>query len=285
MLEDLSRAIIDGKYYWKLIFDYDNTGNTEPYRTKYKYSKKKSVSSKEIMSQTFNAKFAFTYDNKSGVTLEFEGVGEGSSNVEYNIHIETAYELVKTSETNQAIEETFEEEREYTIGGGSVGTLYQLCYLTQGVVVETDTFVTDPRSDIFVKLKFSCHRHILGLEDILNIFSHTFPGSSNVREWTHIRDSIVQNTALPALSQFKLFVTTLGGITPESSNTIEWASIRQTCQEILKGWGDTDKQLLFKKLLERFSVTRPGNENTEEWSAIRTLSDKILIGLKELPWD
>jgi hypothetical protein len=78
-------------------------------------------------------------------------------------------------------------------------------------------------------------------------------------------------------------VETLGGITPGSSNTVEWAAIRTTCAEVLAAWDTTDKQLLFKKLLERFSVTHPGSENTVEWAAIRALSDNILAGLKELP--
>jgi hypothetical protein len=283
MAEDVTTTVADGKYYWQLIFSYDNSANTKDLKQTYSYTKKKTVSSKDFLSNKFNVNTGFAYNNKTSVSVKFEGIGEGSSSVEYDFHIDTAYELQKTSETDQLIEEEDKETREYNIGAGGKLNLYQLCYTTDGVAIQADIFASQPQPDAIVKLKFSCHTSILGLEDILELFSHTFPGSSNVQEWTHIRDSIIQNITSPALTQFKQFVETLGGITPGSSNTVEWAAIRTTCAEILAAWNTTDKQLLFKKLLERFSVTHPGSENTVEWAAIRTLSDNILAGLKELP--
>jgi hypothetical protein len=284
VVDNVPQTIADGRYFWKLIFHYANTDNPGEIKTSYKYTKLKKVRSEEFLSHKFNISTAFTYNNKSSVTLQFEGLGDGSQNVEYNIHAETGYELQNTSETDTEINESVEETREYTIGGGGVLDLYQLCYETVGVSVETDTFSTEPLTDIIVKLKFACHKHILGLQEILDGFSHTRPRSENTEEWKEIRDSIVKNSALPELMKFKRLVETLGGIKPRSSNIAEWQAIRTTCQEILEAWDQTDMQRLFNKLLQRFSITVPGSSNKEEWQAIRGTSDRILNGLKELSW-
>jgi hypothetical protein len=276
-------AVIEGRYYWQLVFNYDNSDNTGDITQTYKYKQIKTVSSRELILNTFKINSEFTYKSETSASVKFEGVGEGSASVEYTIHIDTAYELQKTSETNTTIMEESEKTRQYVIGPGGKLSLYQLHYVTEGVAVEADIFATAPQPDAIVKLKFRAFTRILGLADVLYLFSHTFPESSNKAEWERIRENIVRNSAAPADTQFKLFVGTLEGISPGSSNTREWAGIRSTCSEILLQWDNTDKQLLFKKLVARFSSTVPERENTREWGKIRQLSDEILAGLKELP--
>ena len=155
--------------------------------------------------------------------------------------------------------------------------------MIDGVDLKTDTFVSDPGKAAVVKLAFSCHKRILGLEEILDQYSHTRPGVVNIQEWEAISDSIIRSTTSPASAQFKDFVTVLGQTKP-GLNQAEWAKIRMTCVDILRDWDNADKQLLFKMLLERFAVTKPGRDNLDEWTAIRNLSLRILSGLKELPW-
>jgi hypothetical protein len=280
MAEDL--AIIDGRYFWQLVFNYDNTDNTGDITQKYSFKRVKTVNSRELLSNKFHVNTDFTYKSEASASLKFEGLGEGSANVEYTIHLDTAYELQKTSETSTTIEEESSETREYTVGPGGKLSLYQLHYTTDGVNVEADIFATTPQPDAIVKLKFRAMSRILGLQDILYLFSHTFPERSNKNEWERISSSIVRNSSQPAETQFRLFVETLSGIVPGSSNTREWAGIRNTCEEILSWWDNTDKQLLFKKLISRFSVTVPESENQREWGKIRQLSDEILAGLKEV---
>src|SRR5262249_34581784 len=152
----------------------------------------------------------FTYKAEGSASLKFEGLGEGSATVGYTIHLDTAYELQKTSETNTTIEEESSEMRSYTIGPGGKASVYQLHYITDGVTVEADIFASTPEPDAVVKLKFGVVTRILGLEDILYLFSHTFPERSNKDEWDRIRSSIVRNASEPLETQFRLFVGTLG---------------------------------------------------------------------------
>jgi len=176
-----------------------------------------------------------------------------------------------------------EEERTWTIGPQSKLTVYRLRYVDDaGMTISTDIFSTSPMTEVFVDMKFGCTPHILGLNDILLLFSHTFPESENKVEWENIRNSIVANTDKSETERFKLFVSNLSTITPGSSNKVEWAAIRNTCHEILNSWDNTDKQPLFQKLLTRFSVTKPESSNKVEWAKIRELSDKILAGLTKL---
>jgi hypothetical protein len=278
-------TVADGRYYWKLLFNYDNTGNTGEIVDQLVYRKVTKANGKDFMSQKFNIDTGFTYDNQASASIQFEGVGEGSDKVEYNFHIETAYELQKTSETYTEIDETVEQTRKFTIGPNGKLKLYQLCYATDGVDLETTTVATEPQPDAIVKLKFAYVNRILGLEDILKQFAETFPERSNTEEWRSLRDRIVQSSALSGLTEFHSFVEALSEFVPKSSNVREWAAIRETCNEIEGAWPvENNKQLLFKKLLLRFSVTRPESENTREWAAIRNLSDKILAGMKEVNW-
>jgi hypothetical protein len=292
---DAGTQVIDGKYYWELIFSYDNRDNPGTITRKVKRTTKTSVHSKALLKHKFHIDLGYKFESKASASLKFEGLGEGSASVSHEFHVKTAEDLERQSETDEKIDTEVTEEKEYVIGPRGMLNLYQLCYQTDGVTGRTETEATQPLPDQIVKLKFSCQRRILGLPEILEKFSHTDPGQANQPEWRAIRNSIIQNTNQPALTQFKCFVEQLNKTSPTVHNIPEWTEIRNTCTEILGSWekrgdpdewgrGQTDKQLLFKKLLSRFSVTRPNLHNLNEWAEIRALSDKILTGLRELPY-
>lgn len=275
-------TVAEGTYHWELVFSFDNKDNPGTITDKTKIVKRRKVDYKEFLSNKLGVDAGFTYKNESSVSLKFEGVGEASDKMEFGFHLDLAYELVKTVEKNETIEETSEVERDFVVGPGGKLDLYRLTYITDGMVQKTDIVATEPGDDIKVKLKFKCVKRILGLRDILHLFSHTFPGSSNIEEWNTIRNSIVENSDRPQEEAFRNFVETLKTITPKTDNTVEWVEIRKTCTQILEAWGKEDKQILLSKLLTRFSTTKPTRHNTKEWEEIRRVSDEILGGVQSL---
>lgn len=114
MAEDIESVIAEGRYFWELVFSYDTGGNVE-IKHEYKVSRKHVVNYKQFMSTKFNITSGFIYDNKSSASIKFDGVGEGSDNVEFGFHIDTAYELERTSQTDETIDVETEETRDYTI--------------------------------------------------------------------------------------------------------------------------------------------------------------------------
>ncbi|WP_355290996.1 hypothetical protein [Methylobacterium sp. EM32] len=274
-------TIVDGRYFWQLVFDYDNTHNSGEIKHEYKTRQKRVITSRELISHRFSVNTGFSYGNKQSASVVFEGVVDVGASTEYKFHIETAYELQKTSETSETIETEHEETRTYVIGPHSKVSLYQLCYTTDGVQLATNIFVTNPKPDLNVKLKFSCIKYILGFDDILLQFSRTFPGSDNKVEWERIRESIMSHRSASQRDQFRAFVESLSGITPGRDNKVEWELIRKTCEEIKAEFETKDMQVLFNKLLHRFSTTTPGSSNRVEWQAIRELSQRILAGMRQ----
>lgn len=271
-----------GRYYWELLFSYDNSNNSGTITDKTTVTKRTRVDSKSFMSNKFNVASGFKYNNETSASVKFEGLGEGSEKSSFSYHLDLAYELVKTSETATSTDTEVKTERNYTVGANSKLNLYRLCYECEGSSIATDIVATQPQNDVRVDLKFVCQKRILGLGDILNLFSHTTPGSSNKVEWENIRNDIVKNSDKDALTQFKAFVANLKTITPGSDNKVEWAAIRQTCQEIQDAWDTTDKQRLFIKLLNRFSATNPGHDNRDEWQRIRDLSNNIISNTSQV---
>lgn len=265
---------VEGRYYWSLLFDYENPNSTGSIVRKQRITRKRTVDSKYFMSHNFDVKTGFSFRNKSSASLKFDGV-TASSETEWNFHLDLAYQLVKTVETAEKIEEESVLEEEYTIGPGGRLALYQLCYSSDGVSHTTDTTSTTPRDDVVVRLKFTCVKHILGLNDMLEQFSHTFPNSANKPEWENIRNSIVEYSDRTEEEAFRNFVETLRTVKPHRDNKPEWTAIRETCEEILHDWDARDKQDLFNKLAYRFSVTKPNRDNKPEWQAIRDLADEI----------
>lgn len=274
-------TIVDGRYFWQLVFDYDNTDNSGEIKHEYKARQKRVITSRDLISHRFSINAGFSYANQKSASIVFEGVVDVGASTEYKFHIETAYELQKTSETSETIETEHEETRTYVIGPHSKVRLYQLCYTTDGVHLATNIFVTNPKPDVHVQLKFSCVKNILGFDEVLQQFSNTFPGRDNRVEWERIRESIMSNRSASQRDQFRAFVECLSGITPGRDNKIEWELIRKTCGEIKAEFETKDMQVLFNKLLHRFSNTTPGSSNTLEWQAIRDVSKRILAGIRQ----
>lgn len=278
----METVIVKGKYYWELIFNYDNSENPGTIEDKSIIKKKKTINSKIFLSTKFNITTQFKFENESSFSLKFDGVGDGSNKIMYSIHIDTSYELVKSSEKSETIEEETEIERTYTVGPHGKLSLYRLCYEMNGVEIKTDIVSTNPEENVFIDLNFSCIKQILGLDIILNLFGNIFPQSSNIREWKRIRDDIIKYSNKSQEEKFKKFIEILNTIVPKKDNKGEWSDIRNTCNEILIEWENIDKQLLFKKILTRFSSIYPRKHNKGEWASIRDLSNKILNGLKQI---
>ncbi len=271
-----------GRYYWELIFSYDNSDNEGTLTDKTTVTKRTRVDSKSFMSNKFNVSSGFKYNNETSASVKYEGLGEASEKSSFSYHLDLAYELVKSSETATSVDTEVKTERSYTVGARSKLNMYRLCYECEGSSIATDIVATQPQDDVRVDLKFVCQKRILGLGDILNLFGHTFPGSSNTLEWASIRNDIVKNSDKDALTQFQAFVANLKTITPGDDNKNEWAAIRTTCQEIEDAWETTDKQRLFIKLLTRFSNTNPARDNRDEWQRIRDLSNNIVTNTSQV---
>lgn len=122
--------------------------------------------------------------------------------------------------------------------------------------------------------------NILGLREIIDQFLNTSPRESNKEEWKKIRENIIKYSTKPDVEVFRSFVDELSKIEP-LHNKDEWNGIRKTCWEIKDEWEETNKQLLFNKLLTRFESTIPSIHNKEEWDVIRKLSKSILHGVKQ----
>lgn len=281
MTTDIAKTTVDGRYFWKLVFDYDNSKENNDITVDYTYEYKTTLDIKEFISRKFGIESGFSYKNKQNASVKFEGLVDVGGSIEYEAHIKTALEFQNTFESAEKIERTDKETRTYKIGAYSKMRLYQLCYTTDGALVSTRTFANDPRPDLVIKLNFSCKKSILGFDEIVEQFSRTFPSEDNKVEWSRIRETILTNLSKPQTVQFKAFVDCLSGISPGRDNIEEWKLIRKTCNEIITEFDNTNHQLLFNKLLHRFSTTTPGKSNRVEWEAIRNLSNRILKEMKQ----
>jgi len=281
----LEKTVV-GTYKWKLIFDYDNSGNSASINHKIEYSRTEKVSSRQFLKNTFKVNAAFDYKQEASAKVSLTKVGDASSTITATAHLDTAYELVQESETKTDIDQTHKESKDYTVGPKSRFTLYQLCYTMDGVDVATDTLASTngraPDPDVTVPLTFSCTTSVLGFPDIVDQLFKTVPGSSNVEEWARIRQNITLNRDASEEEAFYQLVTTLNSTVPGRDNKDEWARIRVACSHILDSWADTDKTLLLKVLLSQFADTRPSNDNKDEWEAIRNVSNAILTALREV---
>jgi hypothetical protein len=271
-----------GRYFWELVFSLDNSGNSGSITRSTKIRSERKTSFKELLTNKFNIQTAYTLNSKSSVSLKFDGLGDGSGSTDQSLHLEVANDIVRSTETGVETNEVAEFEEVFNIAGGGKLEVYRLCYATDGGIRKSDIIATQPKDDIFVNLRFTAQTRILGLNEILDRFLNTFPGSSNVVEWQNIRNGIVSISDRSSEEKFRGFVEILSGVTPGHENTVEWANIRQTCSEILADYDSKDKQDLFKKLLTRFLVTVPGSSNTVEWARIRDVSSNVLNSTSQI---
>lgn len=270
---------VTGRYYWELVFSYDNSANkTSSIEYDVEYTKTKRVDSKQFMSNKFNVNTGFKFENEASASMSFDGLGSASDKTSYSYHLDLAYELVKTSETAASISESKTIQKKFKIGPGDKMSIYRLCYDSDAGSQRTDIEASAPlnEDDVTVAMNFSCVKRIVGLGAILATFRNTTPSEENMVEWASIRDNIVKNSDKPGEQRFRSFVESLRKIFPKNSNTVEWSGIRDTCGEIIDDWNRTEKQLLFQKLLNRFTTVKPSRSNTVEWAAIRDLSTRIL---------
>ncbi len=272
---------VTGKYYWELVFNYDNSDNGSEIEYKATYHRKKSVNYKDFLSSKLNITSGYKLENQSSTSIKYDGFN-ASNTINYSVHQEVASELVSTSESATTIDDESDVIQDYHVAPHSKLALYRLCYIMDGVTVTTDTVSTTTNVPVFVQLHFTVTTHILGLGQTLNQFAHTFPGSSNVSEWANIRNEIVGASDTSEEVQFKQFVQVLAVTHPTRDNIAEWNAIAQTSNEVLRDWQSIDKQALLIKLLNRFSVTKPGRDNIAEWTAIRNVVDPILHSINRL---
>lgn len=275
-------TLVKGRYYWKLLFNLDNSTNSKTLQWMQHIRTEQTIDCKEFLKSQFNITADYKYKNETTASLSFDGV-TGGAKTNYSVHEDVARELVSISQNTKTTTETKDVTQTYNIGPRSKLSLYQLCYDSDGVSYETDTVSTSPTKAVFVEMRFTCLKRILGLNDVLFLFGHTFPEHDNVGEWNAIRNSVVQYSDKSQEVAFKHFVEMLSTIRPQQENIGEWGDIRATCNELLKSWeSESNKTLLFKKLLYRFSVIVPHSANQGEWRAIRQLSNEILSGMAEV---
>lgn len=271
-------AVIQGRYYWQLVFHYDNRNNTGTIVREFELVRRQSINVKDFYSRTFRIEEAFKFEQKANFGLKFSIVNIGGS-TDFNLHRETSTELVERSETGQTREETLTDRHRYEVAGGGMLNLYRLVYVSNGVLVPTEIVSTEHSDDIFVDIEFTVTPRLLGFDKIRDQLSTTRPSRDNIVEWDAIRQSIVRYRDQPEQVQFRRLVEALGEIRPGQDNLLEWRQIRGTSAEILASWDYVEKQRLLIKLLEQFRITSPAHDNVREWQEIQRVSSEILGGL------
>lgn len=284
MKTSATEATAKGRYSWELIFSMDNTRNDDVgtiIKQEIEIVTTRSIDSRRFVSNTFSIQSGFSFRQETSASLVFKGTAIGSSS-EFSTHLEVANEITRTFETQTSIEEQNSERQTYKIGPGDTIDLYQLVYAFEGAIVRTGILATVPRDDIEVELVFGVEEKIVGLDELLEVLLSIRPNRDNKEEWSDIRSSIVSASDKSYPDAFRSLVETMSGIRPRRDNRSEWADIRETCREILAAWDTTDKHLLLKKLLSRFTATHPGRDNKKEWSDIRQVSKEILEDLRQV---
>lgn len=274
----MTEIICHGKYYWQLVFDYDNSNNSGSIDEEFVIKENKVVDKKEFLKKKLNIQHNYTFNSQTSFSIKYvESVLESNLNSTntYNVHDAIAKEYETISDTNERHEYETIHKKKYTIGPHSKLQLYMLCYETDGATVKTGIVSTSPNKNYNIIIKFNVTMYILGLNELESRLMNTFPGIDNISEWRRIRDVIIQNSTKPDEQRFLELVKVMNQTHPGSSNRVEWNDIRGTCNEILQEWS-TEKQLLFIKLLKRLSTIHPSVDNKKEWGEIRSVVDNIL---------
>lgn len=270
-----SNIVLSGKYYWELMFSYDNSENVGTILHKFKITKKRVISTKYVLNKVLNVKNNYRFGHKSSTSISLSKVVDVNGSVDFSIHREVSKELSVKVETGEELVEETIIEQVYEIGPKSKLKLYRLCYEMDGVIVKTDIVSSSPMEDAYVELHFDMSNRILGLQEILEHLSTIRPREDNKLEWKAIRDSIIRHSDDSMETQFRSLLEILSGTTPGHDNKVEWGEIRRTCLEIIEEWDDGEKQLFLVKLLRRFESIFPGRDNKEEWASIRSESRRI----------
>ncbi len=275
MKSTIGTITVMGTYYWELVFDYDNTGNSATFIHKHTIVESKKFHSRAFAKEKFNLTSGYKLEAKTSVDLKFLK-SSGSGSLSYSFHSELATELEKTYEETLDYEYTSTIEKTYNIGPGSKATLYQLMFKSDFGTYATRTISTFPKPVEYVYLDFELNEEILGLEDMLdNVLLTTSPGRGNIGEWAEIRDNIVRYSSYDDHTRLYQLLSTLKTISPSRDNILEWAAIRTTSTEILNNWNTINRNSLYRQLLARFRDTNPWRDNTLEWANIRAEATSI----------
>ena len=277
---------VRGRYYWELVFSYNNSQNDGTIVEEQEINISKTVSAKTFFRNKFQRSSSYQTQTKSSLSLKFAGIVDigGSGEVETSSHLELATELERSAELNKTIEETRKVRRTFEIKPRSKLELYRLCYEMEGSLIKTEIVATTPKDDVFVDLSFVMVEHILGLSELLGVLVTTVPKEYNKKAWRHIRDMIVANSDKSEEVAFKALVTQMGQTDPQDKKRL-WSSVRVTCAELLRDWQGGDKNRLFHKLLVRLESTAPADEqkNKKEWERIRSTCAALLGSISEQP--
>ncbi len=130
---------------------------------------------------------------------------------------------------------------------------------------------------ILIWSNYAFAQDLPGFTMLAGVLLETKPGRDNVVEWVTIRNDTVSSSHKSDDERLYDLAVTMSGIEPGLDNKVEWANIRQTCNEIVSGWGDTeDKTGFYRKLLNRLKEATPGRDNLDEWRRIRKTANEIL---------
>ena len=271
----VGRTTVTGTYYWKLVFDYDNTTNTAPFAYTRTIEETKTFQTKTFVSEKFKLTSGYKLDAKSSVSLKFLSAS-ASGSLDYSYHSELAKELEQTYESTASSKVTEKHEYTWNIGAGSKSSVYQLMFTSPYASYSTPTYSSFPKPAEYVYIDCELNEEILGLEDMLdNVLLTTIPKSDNRGEWTTIRSNIVRYSAHDDHTRLYQLLSTLKTITPRHDNKGEWAAIRATCNEILSDWNTVNRNSLYRQLLARFRDTNPLHDNKGEWAKIRAKATSI----------
>ena len=269
---------VKGKYYWELVFNYDNSQNSGTLTEEIMIRETKEIDKKQFLKNVVKVSSGFSFKSTNGFSVNYMG-STANKQLEYGFHVEASYEFERQSETSEKYTYERIHKRIWNIGPNSKLRLYRLCYQMDGALIKSDIVSTSTDVEITVDINYQITKRLLGFTDIEHQLLNTRPGRDNKGEWDNIRNSIISASAYEDLTRFNKLVGTLSTITPSNDNKSEWASIRSTCGQILNEWNALDKQDLLIKLLKQFSVTVPGSSNTAEWANIRNVSNTILNAL------
>lgn len=269
---------LTGRYYWELVFSYDNTNNSGTIVDQFTYQKETKIDTTTFRQSTIKRNEIWDYSNKTNFKISWKVINV-STDLNYSYHLEASKELVEKFTENIVTTTSESRTRTYTIGAGSKLNLYRLVYSTVGMTIKTDIFSTVPLPANQIIIQYTVQESILGFDKLSSTLLNTFPGRDNKAEWATIRNSIISSSHKDEIEQFRDLVKTMSGISPGRDNKAEWANIRVTCNEILSDWDSYTKQRLLNKLLFRLSSTRPGSRNCAEWATIRKATTEILNNL------
>lgn len=270
-----SQVQLDGRYYWELLFSYDNSQNSGDIVEQFNYSKETTVDTENFRQSTIYRNEVWEQNGQFNVGITWNII-DISPDVSYSYHLQASQELVETFRENVSTITSETRQQTYTIGAGSKLDVYRLVYTTTGMTIKTDVFSTSPLPQSNVTIQYNVDETILGFNELAWTLINTYPGRDNKEEWDRVRDALVQNAHRDEIAQFSALVETLRTIYPRGSNQWEWEAIRATSNEIVADWDAYSKQKLLNKLLTRLSSIYPGRDNRSEWEAIRYTTSNIL---------